>query len=153
MNFPTDRTAHTTAFDGPVVYHCKCTRQAASIEWPKPLQASALPFELCPATHKTRSHEQWIRSFQDRYRLVHTGFIVLHHWKIHTTSTMLQYPTQLHYPATERTSLCPILSMQSARLWSDKYKYFTSLVWLNRELNSRSPACEVALYQFGHHAR
>ena len=57
-HFPTDRTAHTTPFDGPVVDHClerkiaqtaKCTHHAGSIRWSQPLQLSALPAELRPA--------------------------------------------------------------------------------------------------------
>ena len=39
------------------------------------------------------------------------------------TSTMIKYPTQLHYPATEPTSPCPILIMPSAWLGSDKYTF------------------------------
>ena len=42
MHFPSDRTAHTTAFDGPVVVHwlkenspnCKCPHHAGSIRHP-----------------------------------------------------------------------------------------------------------------------
>ena len=33
--------------------------------------------------------------------------------------------------------------MQSARLENSKYQFDKSLVWLNRELNSRSPAREA----------
>ena len=36
---------------------------------------------------------------------------------------MTYYPTQSHYPDTERTSPCPILIMLSARLVSDKYQF------------------------------
>ena len=56
MHFPTDRTAHTTAFDGPVVDHWleqKIAQAAESIRHAvgsKPLQQSALPPELRSAT-------------------------------------------------------------------------------------------------------
>ena len=59
------------------------------------------------------------------------------------TRTMTQYPTQSHYPDTEPTSPCPILLMPSARLGSDTYQFDKSLVWLDREANSRSPACAL----------
>ncbi len=43
MNFPTDRTAHTTIFDGPLIGiengpNCECTHPAGSIRWSQPLQ-------------------------------------------------------------------------------------------------------------------
>ena len=50
-----------------------------------------------------------------------------------TTGTMIQYPTQLHYPDTELTSPCLILLIPTAILGSDKYKFDKSLVWLDRE--------------------
>ena len=37
--------------------------------------------------------------------------------------SMTCYPTQLHYPDTERTSPCPILIMPGARLGSDQYQF------------------------------
>ena len=63
MHFPTGSTAHTTAFDGPVVGplvgtenspNCKCIHHAGSIRQAggsKPLQQSALPPKLRCATH------------------------------------------------------------------------------------------------------
>ena len=39
------------------------------------------------------------------------------------TSTMTCYPTQLHYPDTEPTSPCHILTMPSSRLGSSKYQF------------------------------
>ena len=55
------------------------------------------------------------------------------------TSTMTSYPIQSHYPDTELISPCPILLMPSARLGSDKYQFYESLVWLDQETSSWSP--------------
>ena len=61
-----------------------------------------------------------------------------------TTSTMTQYPTQFHYLNTELTSHHPVLLlMPNAKLGSNKYKLLKSLIWLDRNPNSRSPAREV----------
>ena len=46
-------------------------------------------------------------------------------------------------PATELTSPCSILLMLSAGLGRDKYKFVKSLLWLDWEPNSKSPAHEV----------
>ena len=45
-----------------------------------------------------------------------------------TTGTMTQGPIQSHYPDSELTSSCPILLMPSARLESDKYQFYKSLL-------------------------
>ena len=53
----------------------------------------------------------------------------VHSWRFYSvaplghqaTSTMIGYPTELHYPDTEPTSPCRILIMPSARLGSDNY--------------------------------
>ena len=47
----------------------------------------------------------------------------LHYPGTERTRTMTCYLTQLHYPGTEPTSPCPILIMPSARLGSDKYQF------------------------------
>ena len=54
-----------------------------------------------------------------------------------STSTMVWYPTQSHYPDTEPTSPCPILIMWGTRLGNDKYHFCISLVWVDKQLNSR----------------
>ena len=64
------------------------------------------------------------------------------------TSTMTWYSTQSHIHDTELTSSFSILLMPTTRLESDKYVItynnqwliFMSLVWLDREPNSRFPA-------------
>ena len=54
----------------------------------------------------------------------------------------------------ELTGPFPILLMLSAWLGNDKYQFDKSLVCLDQEPNSWSPACKVcALYRFGYHAR
>ena len=58
--------------------------------------------------------------------------------------TMAQFPTESHYPVTEPTSPCPILIMPSTKLGSNKYQLYKSLVWLDRGLNPRAPACETS---------
>ena len=59
-------------------------------------------------------------------------------------STMVQYPTQLHYPDTELTSPRPILLLPGTRLGSDKYQWCSkSLAWLYWEMNSPFRAGEV----------
>ena len=52
---------------------------------------------------------------------------------------MTGYPTLSHHPETELTSLYVSLLTPSARLRSDKYQTHESVMWLNREPNSRSP--------------
>ena len=52
---------------------------------------------------------------------------------------------QSHYPETELTSPCPIILMQSSRLGRNKYQFYKSLLWLDWELNSRSPAAEACV--------
>ena len=67
-----------------------------------------------------------------------------HTWQLYSaaplgnqaTTTMTQHPTQSHYPTTELTSPCPILLMSSARLGSNKYQFYKSLVWLDQEPNA-----------------
>ena len=62
------------------------------------------------------------------------------------TSTMTWYSTQSHDPDTELTSPYTILIMSSAKLESDKYQFYKSLVWLDRESNFRCPNGRAALY-------
>ena len=50
-----------------------------------------------------------------------------------------------YYPTTELTIPYLILLMPCARLRSDKYKLYKSLVSLNRELNSRSATCDACV--------
>ena len=57
--------------------------------------------------------------------------------------TMIQFPTQPHYPDTELTSPCPILLLLSTKLGSDKYQVYKSLVWLDQEPNSGTPTSEA----------
>ena len=68
------------------------------------------------------------------------------------TNTMTLYPTQSHYPDTELISLCPIRLMSNAKLGSDKYEFYTSLVWLDWKLGYQSPTCEAYPPQYGHRA-
>ena len=70
---------------------------------------------------------------------VHGDFIVLRNQAI---STMTHYPTQSHYPDTELTSLYALLLMLSIRPGSNNYQFCKSLVWIDRESNSRPPAQE-----------
>ena len=58
------------------------------------------------------------------------------------TSTMTKYPTQSHYPDTVLTSPCPVLIMPKARLESDEFQFYKSLVWLDWKPNSLTPTCE-----------
>ena len=51
--------------------------------------------------------------------------------------TVTWYPTQSHYPDTQLTSPYPILIMLSTRLGSDKYPFWKSLIWLDRDSNPR----------------
>ena len=50
------------------------------------------------------------------------------------TTTMIQYPTQSHYPDTELTRPCPILLMLRAMLGTEKYQFCNSLFWLDWEI-------------------
>ena len=59
-------------------------------------------------------------------------------------STMTRYATQLYYPNSEPTSPCPALLMASARLGSDDYQFYKSLVWLSEEPNSWSTTREAS---------
>ena len=69
-----------------------------------------------------------------------------HSWQLYSVAplgnqgagTMTWYYTQSHLD-TELTSHCYILLMLSARWGSDKYQFYTSLVWLDLELNSWFP--------------
>ena len=52
----------------------------------------------------------------------------VHSWQLYSaaslaTGSITYYPTQSHYPDTERTNLCPILIMLSDRLGSNKYQF------------------------------
>ena len=46
-------------------------------------------------------------------------------------NTMTWYPTHSHYPDTEPTSPCPMLIRPSTGLGSNKYQFYTSMVWLD----------------------
>ena len=48
-----------------------------------------------------------------------------------TTTTMIWYPTQSHYPDTELTSPRPVLLMPNTKPGSDKYKFDKSLASLD----------------------
>ena len=71
-----------------------------------------------------------LRSYQDSYWLVtvrtHGDFIALTLLGHQATSTMIRYPTQSHYPDTERSSLCHILLMLSTWLPEAKSIIFLS---------------------------
>ena len=66
-----------------------------------------------------------------------------HSWRFYSAtplgnqaiSTMTWCPTHSHHPVTEPTSPCPILLMQSARLGSNKYRFYKSLLWLDQDVN------------------
>ena len=87
---------------------------------------------------------QHIRSYPDRYQLVmvhtHGDFIVLPHWETRPLATWFNIPIKHIYPDRDNQSF-PILLMSSTGQGSDKYKFYKSLVWLKRELNSQSPTC------------
>ena len=53
-----------------------------------------------------------------------------HTWWVYSADTTW-FPTQSHYPDTEPTIPCLILIMPSTWLGSDKYQFYTSLVWLD----------------------
>ena len=61
-------------------------------------------------------------------------------------STITCYPTQPHYPDTEPTSPCPI--KLSTWLGTVKSLFYKSLIWLNREPNSRSRRRETRALPF-----
>ena len=62
-------------------------------------------------------------------------------------STMTWYPTQSHYPDIEPTSPCPILILPSTCLGSDRYQFYTSLVYLDLGFEpTMSHTCD----RFGH---
>ena len=71
----------------------------------------------------------------------------VHSWQLYcaaplgdqATSNMTRCFTQSHYPDNEWTSSCPILLMLITRLGGKKDQFDKSLVWLDWELNSRSP--------------
>ena len=65
----------------------------------------------------------------------HGNFIVLPNWQIRLLAPWPDIPLT----NSEWTSPCPILLMPSAWLGSDKYQFYKSLIWLDRESNSRSP--------------
>ena len=65
----------------------------------------------------------------------HGDLIVLPHWEIRPPAPPTWYRTQAQYPDTKQTGLCPILTMLSAKLGSDKYLFFKLLVWLDHSLN------------------
>ena len=96
------------------------------------------------------------RSYNNGYKLVTSAHLC---WLYsasplgnQATSTMTRYPTQSHYPGTERTTPCPKQLMQNARLGaSNKYYIDELLAWLDREPNSDLLHVRPALYWFGHH--
>ena len=53
---------------------------------------------------------------------------------------MAWYSTQSHYPDTKPTSPCVFVLILSTKLWSNKSQFDKSLVWLDREPSSHSPA-------------
>ena len=67
-------------------------------------------------------------------------------------STMIWYPTQSHYPDTERSSTCPTLLMPSTRLGSSKYQFLSHCFDSTRvrDSNPISQNGERKLYSFGH---
>ena len=74
---------------------------------------------------------QHLRSYQDGYRLVtvstHGDFIVLPHWKTGPPAPLPDIP--LNHIILRLSQ--PVLIMLSTWLISDKYKFYTSLVWLD----------------------
>ena len=85
------------------------------------------------------------RPHHDGYRLV---IVPLHGSaaplkKNQATSIMTLYPTQSHYPDPDHTSPSHILLIPNTWLGSNKYKFCKSLIWLEQELNSPSPAHEA----------
>ena len=82
------------------------------------------------------------RSYQDGCQLVtvhktHSNFIVLPHQEIRPLAPWSNIPVSRINPDSKITSPCPILSMPSARLGSNKYQFYKSLVWHHREPNSK----------------
>ena len=79
----------------------------------------------------------------------HSNLIVLPEWETRPLiGTMTQFPTQSHYPDTERTNHCPLPVMPSTSLSSDIYQLCESLVWLEFDSNSRTStleACALAI--------
>ena len=67
-----------------------------------------------------------------------------HSWRLYsavplgnqTMGIMTRFRTQSHYPDTEPTSPCPILLTLTARLDSDTYQFYKSLLWLGCDSNS-----------------
>ena len=84
---------------------------------------------------------QHVRWYQDEFRLVtvrtHGNLIMLSHWKFRPPKSWPRYPD------TVLSSPCPILLMPSTRQGSKKYKLYKSLVSLDGEPNSGSPACKA----------
>ena len=61
----------------------------------------------------------------DRHRIetvhIHSGFIVMPHWKTRPLA-------QFDYPDTKLTSPCPIVVTASARLGSERYQCYKALI-------------------------
>ena len=81
MHFLTDMTAHTTAFNGPVVGkenspNCKFIHHAGSIRWSKPLQLGALPPELRPAPNRA-IQTSWLRTLVESNQWLKNGYLSL----------------------------------------------------------------------------
>ena len=93
--------------------------------------------------HSANSIIHWLSKSLYIQQLISTSEITTYtHLYYHDVSR--HHATHSHYPDTEPTSLCPILLMPSDRLGSDKYEFDKSLVWLDQEPNSWSPACKAS---------
>ena len=57
------------------------------------------------------------------------------------TGTIIQYPTQSHYPDNAQSSPYTIPLMPSASLGSDKYKFYKSLLWRDSTQNQSRHFC------------
>ena len=91
------------------------------------------------------------RSYREGYWFVtvhiHGNCIVLPQWEIRLLTPWLNIPLShiLYYP---NTSPCSILSMPSTRLENNKYQFDKSLVWLDWEPNTLSPARKTRALPF-----
>ena len=78
---------------------------------------------------------QHLWSYQDGHRLVTANLCWLYSavpLGNLAAGAMTRYPIQSHYPHTELTS---ILLIPNARLGSDEYQFYISMIWLNQEAN------------------
>ena len=117
--------------------------------------ASLLALTLCRAYCNHSIHPYQYRSVQittiGSVMYVYESYNNAYLWQPNSTAplgnqvtgSMTPYPTQPHYPDTEPTSPSPNLLMLSARLGSEKYQFYNSLVWLDREANSWSSSFEA----------